>query len=60
MKKIQEITGCELEVIENAKKYSFLPISIKLIQREFDFNPTPVLNKFEKIIHTYQNKISND
>ena len=60
VKKIQEITGCELEVIENAKKYSFLPISIKLIQREFDFNPTPVLNKFEKIIHTYQNKISND
>ncbi len=60
VKKIQEITGCELEVIENAKKYSFLPISIKRIQKEFNFDPTPVLNKFEKIIHTYQNKISNE
>jgi len=60
VKKIQEITGCKLEVIENAKKYSFLPISIERIQKEFNFEPTSVLNKFEKIIHTYQNKISNE
>ena len=60
VKKIQEITSCELEIIKNAKKYSFLPISIKRIQKEFNFEPTPVLNKFEKIIQAYQNKIINE
>ena len=57
VKKLQGITGCEFKVIKNAKKYSFLPISIKRIQREFNFEPTPVLNKFEKIVCAYQNKI---
>lgn len=57
VKKLQEITGCEFKVVENAKKYSFLPISIKRIQREFNFEPTSVLNKFEKIICAFQNKI---
>ena len=57
VKKLQEITGCELKVAENAKKYSFLPISIRQIQREFDFEPISILNKFEEIVCAYQNKI---
>jgi len=57
VEKIQEITKCELEIIKNATTYSFLPISIKRIQKEFNFKSKPVLNKFEKIIHAYQNKI---
>jgi len=55
VRKIQEIIGCEFEVVENAKKYSFLPISIERIKREFNFEPTSVLNKFENIISAYQN-----
>ncbi len=54
--KIQDIIKCEVKVIENAKKYSFLPISINRIQDEFNFIPTPVLSKFENIINSYKNK----
>ena len=57
--KIQEIIQCKLEVNKDAKKYSFLPISIKLIQKEFNFKPRSVLEKFDKIISAYQNKTYN-
>ena len=60
VKKLQEITGCEFKVAENAKKYSFLPISIKQIKKEFNFEPTPILNKFEEIICAYQNQMINE
>lgn len=56
VKKLQEITKCEVEVMENAKKYSFLPISINRIQNEFNFVPTPILSKFEEIVSEYKNK----
>lgn len=55
IKKLQEITGCKVKVVINAKKYSFLPISIKQIQKEFNFKPTPILNNFEKIVNEYKN-----
>lgn len=58
VKKLQEITGCEFEVVENAKRYSFLPISIKQIQKEFNFKPVSILNKFEEIVCAYQKKIN--
>ena len=56
VRKIQEVVGCEFEVSGNAKKYAFPPISIKLIQKEFNFEPTPILSKLKKIISVYQNK----
>jgi len=55
VRKIQKDTGCEVEVIKNAKKYMFLPISIELIKKEFNFKSTLVLDKFEDIINAYRN-----
>jgi nucleoside-diphosphate-sugar epimerase len=55
IKKLQYITSCEIEIMKNAKKYSFPPISINQIQKEFDFKPNNVLDKFEKIVNSYKN-----
>ena len=57
IEKLQGITGCKVEVMDDAKKYSFLPISIKQIQKEFNFEPTNVLNKLEKMVNEYKNKL---
>jgi len=57
VRKLQEITGCKIEVIVNAKKHSFPPINIEQIQKEFNFKPTNVLDKFEKIVIEYKNKL---
>jgi nucleoside-diphosphate-sugar epimerase len=58
VKKIQNITDCKIEMIKNAKKYSFPPISIERIQKEFNFEPSSILNKFEKIVSEYSNYYS--
>jgi nucleoside-diphosphate-sugar epimerase len=55
VKKIQEITNCEIEVKKKAATYRFPTISINRIQKEFEFKPTSVLEKFEKIISDYKN-----
>lgn len=54
VKKIQEITKCELTITKDARTNSFLPISIKRIEEEFNFKPTSVLNKFKDIIDKYK------
>ena len=56
VKKLQEITGCKIEIIKNAKRHSFLPISIKEIQEEFNFQPSSILDKFENIVNEYKSK----
>ena len=53
-KKLQEITGCEIEVEKNAIKYTFPTISINRIKEEFSFEPTSILENFEKIVSEYK------
>ena len=60
VKRIQAITGCDVEITENAKTYSFLPISIERIQKEFDFKPISILDKFSLIVSAYKNRFSRD
>jgi nucleoside-diphosphate-sugar epimerase len=54
VKKIQEITNCEIEIKKKATTYRFPTISINRIQKEFGFKPTSVLEKFEKIVSDYK------
>ena len=56
--KLKEITGCKIEVMKNATIHLFPPISIKQIQKEFNFEPTSILNKFEKIVSEYEEKLN--
>lgn len=60
IERLQKITKCKVEVVENAKQYSFLPISIKRIKKEFNFQPVSVITKFEKIIQNYKDRIISD
>ena len=53
--KLQEITSCKLEVLENAKDYSFPKINIERIVNEFNFNPKSVLDHIESIVKSYKN-----
>ena len=53
--KLQEITSCELKVIQNAKDYSFPIINIERIVNEFNFNSKSVLNYIEDIVKSYKN-----
>ena len=53
--KLQEITSCKLEVLENAKDYSFPKINIERIVNEFNFNPKSVLEHIESIVESYKN-----
>jgi len=55
VKKLQEITDCEIEVEKNAIKYTFPTISINRIKEEFGFEPTSILENFEKIVSEYKN-----
>jgi len=56
--KLKEITGCKIEVMKNVTSHSFPPISIKRIQKEFNFEPISILNKFEKIVSEYEEKLN--
>lgn len=55
VKKLQGITGCEIEIEKTAITYRFPTISINRIQKEFGFKPTSVLEKFENIVSDYKN-----
>jgi nucleoside-diphosphate-sugar epimerase len=54
VEKIQDIIDCEVEVVKNATRYTFPKISIERIQREFDFKPVSILDRFEDIIKKYK------
>lgn len=51
---ISRITGCEVEVEQNAKNYSFPIISTQRIKNEFNFNPKSIIPELEKIISNYK------
>jgi len=53
--KLQEITSCQLEVLANAKDYSFPKINIERIVNEFNFNSKSILNYIEDIVKSYKN-----
>jgi nucleoside-diphosphate-sugar epimerase len=54
IKKIVEITGCEVEVAPNSKEYSFPETSINKIVEEFNFEPTNILEKMEYMIDEFK------
>ena len=56
VKKIQETPPCEVEVMKNAIKYSFLPIDINRIKNEFNFDPRSVLDEIKPIINSFKNR----
>jgi nucleoside-diphosphate-sugar epimerase len=49
-KKIQEHTGCEIEVRQGATKISFPEIETQRLQNEFPFQPKNILNEIQTII----------
>jgi nucleoside-diphosphate-sugar epimerase len=50
MKKLQDLTLCEITVNPGAKKVCHPPVSIEKIQREFSFSPSNLLDDLQKII----------
>ena len=54
IKKISEITGCDVEVDPKSKEYSFPETSIKKIKDEFDFKPTNILDKIEYMVGEFR------
>ena len=54
IKKIVDITGCEVEVAPNSKEYSFPETSINKIREEFNFKPTNILDKMEYMIDEFK------
>ena len=50
MKKLQDLTKCEVIVDPIAKKVTYPKISIQKIQNEFSFSPTYLLDDLQKII----------
>ncbi len=62
--KVKEITekliknaNCEIVYLSNATEKISTKIDIQRIKNEFNYEPTPILDKIEKIIKEYQNKI---
>ena len=53
--KLQEITSCNIEILPNAKNYSFPKINIDRLVNEFNFNPKSLLDYIEDIVKSYKN-----
>ena len=53
--KLQEITSCKIEILPNAKNYSFSKINIARLVNEFNFNPKSLLDYIEDIVTSYKN-----
>jgi nucleoside-diphosphate-sugar epimerase len=51
---IQDVTGCELEVLPDAQAVTFPPIETKLIRSEFGFVPTKIMDDLAEIARAYQ------
>ena len=51
---ISEITGCQVEVIENAPKMSHPPLDISRMRNEFGFQPARLLDDVGKMIDSYR------
>ena len=54
VRKISELTGCEVVFAPNPADKSFAPISIERMQNEFSFQPSDVLDDLDQIIDLYK------
>ena len=54
LEKIKSLTDCQIEITPNAPEYSFSTISIKKIKTEFNFKPTNIIEKIDKIVKSFQ------
>ncbi len=52
--RIKEITGCDVEVAENAQRICFPRIQTSLICSEFGFEPRSILDDLEALIEEYK------
>lgn len=59
IKKISEITNCEVEVSPESQEYSFPETSINKIKKEFNFQPTNVLEKIPYMIEEFRKFFKN-
>lgn len=57
VEELVKITGCAYEVIPDAPLYSFPPIHIERLKKEFDFKPTPIVQKLEKMVGQEKSEI---
>jgi len=51
--KIVSITGCDIEISKDAKRFSSPLISIDKLYNEFEFEPLPIVDNLEKIVNYY-------
>ena len=57
VEELVKITGCAYEVTPDAPLYSFPPIHIERLKKEFDFKPTPIVQKLEKMVGQEKSEI---
>jgi nucleoside-diphosphate-sugar epimerase len=53
-KKVSELTGCQVETIDNAPKISFPTINTDRIRKEFGFQPASVLADMKRLVQLYE------
>jgi nucleoside-diphosphate-sugar epimerase len=54
LQSVQSITGCTLEVSENAEKITYPKISISRIREEFNFSPASLADAIAAMVHAYK------
>lgn len=54
MEVIQRVTGCDVEVAQDARPVLFPEIAIERIREEFDFSPSPIQDSLAELISEYQ------
>jgi nucleoside-diphosphate-sugar epimerase len=52
---IRRLTGCELEVSDQARTISFPKVSIERVRQEFDYSPALVLDDLQQLFARYTN-----
>jgi len=56
------LTGCSIEVRENAERICYPNICVSRVKEEFAFAPTRIMDDLDKLVNKYKDlwKIKND
>lgn len=54
VEEISRITGCEIEIANDSKEYSFPIITIERVKNEFKFKPRSIIDDLKNIIESYK------
>lgn len=54
--RLQELTGCTIEVLPNAETITFPEIAINRIRDEFNFHPVSLLDRLDNLVALYKQK----